>query len=158
MLTLQKVNDKNLWRLMALQVKKEQEDFVATNTESVLEAYVTVTAGGVALPFGVYDGETPVGFLMIGYGTNDPDDPSVAKDNYCLWRLMIDADKQGRGYGRAALLLALDYIASKPCGEAVSCWLSYEPTNESARRLYRSVGFTETGERCGDEVVAVRHL
>ena len=37
-------------------------------------------------------------------------------------------------------------------------WLSYEPENEVARKLYASCGFVENGEMDGDEIVAVIKL
>lgn len=160
MITLRKVDSKNVWKLLRLRVREDQDDFVATNTQSIIEAYTTITAGGVALPFGVYDGETPVGFLMIGYGVDGTyeDAPKIAYNNYSIWRLMIDKDQQGKGYGREALRLALDYIRTFPCGEAEYCYLSYEPENERAKKLYESFGFTENGEYDGDEIVAVLKL
>lgn len=90
--------------------------------------------------------DTPVGFLMIGFGVNDDweDAPAVAADNYNLWRLMIDESHQKKGYGREAIRLALEFIKTFPCGKAEYCWLSYEPENEVARRLYASFGFMET--------------
>jgi diamine N-acetyltransferase len=158
-LTLKKVDAKNIWALTDLQVHSGQREFVASNTVSILEAYTTITAGGHALPFGVYDGETPVGFLMIGYDCADWEAaPAIAAHNYCLWRLMIDGRYQGRGYGRRAAELALDLIRSFPCGPAESCWLSYEPENAPAQALYRSLGFVENGEMDGSEVVAVLPL
>ena len=57
--------------------------------------------------------ETPVGFLMIGYGEIPGEDgPSIAAGNYSLWRLMIDRRYQGKG-GREAVRLALEYIRSR---------------------------------------------
>jgi len=82
----------------------------------------------------------------------------VAADNYNLWRLMIDEKYQNRGYGRAAVKLALDFINTLPCGKAEYCWLSYKPENEVARRLYQSFGFEETGEKDCDELIAVLKL
>ena len=105
MISLNKVNASNVWKLLELQVLPEQEDFVATNTESIVEAYTTLAAGGTALPFGVYADGQPVGFVMFGYGPipGDEDEPPVAAGNYCMWRFMIDRNFQGRGYGKAAL-------------------------------------------------------
>lgn len=158
-LALKRVDAKNIWELTALQVRGEQREFVASNTVSILEAYTTLTAGGHALPFGVYDGETPVGFLMIGYDCADWEDaPAVAAGNYCLWRLMVDQRYQSQGYGRRAVALALDHIRALPCGPAEFCWLSYEPENTAAQALYRSMGFRETGELDGEEVIAVLSL
>lgn len=159
MIHLKKVDARNIWALTALQVQPEQTDFVATNTESILEAYVTVTSGGVALPFGIYDGEIPVGFLMIGYGCSDWEDaPAIADGNYSIWRLMIDRNHQGKGYGRQALTEALKYIRTFPAGTAKYVYLSYEPENHAARKLYHSFGFRENGEMDGSERVAVMEL
>ena len=159
MVTLEKVNSKNVWKLLKLRVAPAQEDFVASNTQSIVEAYTTIAAGGVALPFGVYADGEPVGFLMLGYGTlPDEENPVAAEGNYTVWRLMIDASQQGRGYGREALRLALDYIRTFPCGPARLCWLSYEPENAGAAALYHSFGFVENGEYDDDEVVAVLTL
>lgn len=159
MVSLKPVDSKNVWKLLRLKVSPEQDDFVATNTQSIVEAYTTVTAGGVALPFGIYDGDTPVGFLMLGYGDlPDEENPEISKDNYCIWRFMIDEKCQHRGYGKAAMQLALDYVRTFPCGEAKYCWLSYEPENSRAAALYHSFGFKENGEFDGDEVIAVRPI
>ena len=88
---------------------------------------------------------------MFGYGTiGDEDEPSVAENNYCLWRFMIDREYQHRGLGKKALAAALDYIRTFPCGSAEYCWLSYEPENKAAKALYNSFGFVENGETDGE--------
>lgn len=160
MLHLEKVTAKNVWPLLKLQVSEAQQGFVATNTESIIEAYTTITANGYVFPFGIYDEETPVGFLMIGYDVDDSYDnaPRIAYENYSIWRLMIDQNHQRKGYGRQALQLALDFVRTFPCGQAECCWLSYEPENAAACRLYHAMGFAENGERDGDEIVAVLKL
>ena len=61
-------------------------------------------------------------------------------------------------YGKEAVRLALEFIKTFPCGKAETVWLSYEPENETARRLYASYGFEETGEMDGEEVIAVLRL
>ena len=160
MLRLERVNGKNVWELLKLNVSDEQKSFVAANDTSIIEAYTAITGNGYAFPFGIYDGEIPVGFLMIGFDIDDywEDAPEIAKGNYNLWRLMIDKRYQGKGYGKEAVKLALDYIRTKPCGEAEFCWLSYEPENKVAADLYRSFGFEETGEMDGEELIAVLKL
>ena len=160
MLRIEKVNGKNVWDIVKLQVKPEQMGFVAKNETSLIEAYTTITGGGFAFPFGIYDGDVPVGFLMIGYDTDDywEDAPEIAYNNYNLWRLMIDQRYQHNGYGRGAAKLALDFIRTRPCGEAEYCWLSYEPDNMAAKKLYHSFGFTETGDMDGGELIAVLKL
>ena len=155
MVSIQKIDQHNVWRILKLEVDETQKEFVATNTESIVEAYTTIVAGGIALPFGIYEDGTPIGFLMIGYGgIPEENNPAIARDNYCIWRFMIDKNYQGRGYAKKALRLALDYIKTFPCGKARCCYLSYEPENTVAARLYHSFDFTENGEYDGSEIVA----
>lgn len=160
MLRLEKINGKNVWDILKLKVAENQRHFVSSNDRSIIEAYTTITGNGYAFPFGIYDDDVPVGFLMIGFGTDDywDDAPPVATDNYNLWRLMIDEQYQNKGYGREAVKLALEFIKSLPCGEAEYCWLSYEPENDIARNLYHSFGFVETGEMDCNEMIAVLKL
>ena len=75
--------------------------------------------------------------MMIGYDSADywEDTPDIARENYSLWRLMIDENYQKKGFGREAVALGLDFIKSFPCGRSEYCWLSYEPENEVARQL-----------------------
>lgn len=167
-ITLEKITYKNYVKVIwGLKVKASQKDFVASNPNSLAEAYVAITNGGVALPFAICRNGKPVGFLMIGYGASEDDfegeDPAfiaMAKESYSLWRFMIDKRYQGRGFGRKAMQLALDYIRTFPCGQAKTCWLSYEPENEVAKRLYASFGFIEHPEfyKEGEEMPAILEL
>ena len=162
---LVKVDTDNLDDLIKLTVSDEQKQFVASNIYSIAEAYATVAEGGFAQPFGIYAGDKPVGFLMIGYikrGDEDDDEddeeetPDYVYDNYLFWRFMIDKEEQRKGYSREAMKLALDYIRTFPAGKAEYCWLSYEPENKVARKLYSSFGFVEEPElpRGWDEIPA----
>ena len=42
MIALRRVDARNSWELVALEVREEQKSFVATNTESILEAYLNI--------------------------------------------------------------------------------------------------------------------
>lgn len=169
-ITLEKITYKNyidtIWRLS---VFRSQKNFVASNNNSLAEAYVAITNGNVALPFAICRNNKPIGFLMIGYGANDDDFKDedqeffkIAKNSYCIWRFMIDKRYQKRGYGRKAMQLALDYIRTFPCGKAELCWLSYEPENEVAKKLYSSFGFIEQPQfykgKEGEEMPAILKL
>ena len=160
MLRLEEITGKNVWELLELRVAEEQSGFVASNTISVIEAYIAQTRGGRAFPFGLYDGGRAVGFVMMGYGVDADweDPPAIARENYSLWRLMIDRRYQRRGDGGAAVGLALEFIRTMPCGRADCCWLSYVPENAAARQLYRSFGFRENGEMDGGEIISVLRL
>ena len=160
---LEKVNTKNFDDLIDLSPFESQYNFVAGNTYSLAEAYANTAEGRYAQPFGIYAGETPVGFLMIGYDISEDDDLErfpLSAGSYLIWRFMIDKNHQNRGYGKQAMKLALDFIRTRPCGKAEYCWLSYEPENEIARKLYRSFGFAEEPEmpEGWDEIPAVLKL
>lgn len=159
MLELRKIDRNNVWQVARLKVKRVQADYVASNIESILEAFATREEGGVAMPFALCDGAAFVGFAMIGYGDlPGEENPEISRGNYCLWRLMIDERWQGRGYGRLAMEKIIEYVRSKPLGEAEYCWLSYDPDNQKARKLYNSFGFMETGEMDGEEAIAALKL
>ena len=170
-ITLEKITYKNYIKVIwGLKVTPKQKHFVASNWNSLAEAYVAITNGGVALPFAICKNNKPIGFLMIGYGLAEDDDlekedpgfVEMARKSYCLWRFMIDKRYQRKGYGRKAMELALDFIKTLPCGKADYCWLSYEPENEVAKKLYASFGFIEQpqwykgGE--GEEIPAILKL
>ena len=160
MVRLVEVNAKNIWDILKLQVSEAQKSFVAPNDLSIIEAYISITGNGHAFPFGIFDEEIPVGFLMVGFDVDDSyeNPPQIAYGNYSIWRLMIDEKFQNKGYGRTAMELALDFIRTFPCGKAEYCYLSYEPENEIAKKLYAQYGFIENGEMDDEEVVAVLKL
>ena len=150
MIRFDEITNKNIWKVCALEPYEEQKDFVADNIQSLAEAYSTRNEGNNALP---------LGFVMIGKGTvgNEEESPLI-KENYCLWRLMIDRKYQGRGMGKQTIDAAIDLIRTFPFGEARKVWLSYEPENTRARAIYLKYGFSENGEMCGNEIVAVYDL
>lgn len=157
------VDTENFDALIGLSVSEDQRGELAENVYSLAEAYAELSEGRFVRTFGIYDGSEPVGFLMIGFDHQSccvAEVPDFIRDNYLIWRLMIDRRYQNRGYGRAAVRLALAYIRTFPCGEAEYCWLSYKPDNEVARRLYRSFGFEERPDYCyeGGEMPAVLRL
>ena len=157
MLKLKKINRKNVGEILKLEVFDNQKSFVAPNNISIIEAYLAIVENGHVFTFGIYNDDAPVGFLMIGFDMNSDDEgaPRIAKGNYNIWRFMIDKKFQGKGFGKKAMNLALDFVNTFPCGTAKYCWLSYESDNEVARQLYKSVGFVETDEKDGEEIVAI---
>jgi diamine N-acetyltransferase len=97
---------------------------------------------------------------MIGFDVDDSfeNPPQVAYGNYSIWRFMIDEKYQGKGYGKKAMQLALDFIRTFLCGSAKYCYLSYEPENKVAKKLYGEFGFPENGEMDDEEIVAILEL
>lgn len=96
-----------------------------------------------ARPYALYEGEEPVGFIMFDWR---PEKKWVE-----IWRLMIDHRFQGKGYGRAAVQKALEFLRESGLFEKVQ--INYVEENQGAKHLYRSMGFQETGAMEGNEVV-----
>ncbi len=132
MIGLKPVTRENFEEVLALHVKKDQEKYVISNAESLSRAYVY---SETAYPFAVYDDDTIVGFIMMGY--------YEAKEYYTLWEFMIDCKYQNKGYGRQALKLGLDFVRDK--FGPVDIYTGVTPGNTIAKKLYESVGFVSTG-------------
>ncbi len=132
MLHLKPVTKENLDAVLVLQVNERQQRFVSSVAESLSQAYVYTET---AFPFAVYDDQTVVGFIMMGYYEE--------KEYYTLWKLLIDRRYQGRGYGRAALEQGIAFLKER--FQAREVYTGVIPDNEAAKSLYRSIGFEETG-------------
>lgn len=159
MITLKEITNRNVIQVCKLQVETFQTEFVAPNLYSLAEAYATRNEGNHALPLAAYDGDTLVGFVMIGKGTvGDENEPPLVRENYSLWRLMVDRNYQRRGYGVQILNAVLALVKTFPYGKADYLWTSYDPDNERAREIYLRFGFAETGETLDGETVAVYRL
>jgi diamine N-acetyltransferase len=139
-LILREINRSNWRDVVDLEVREDQRRFVAP-----VGRYLCLCVyEDVWRPLGGYDGDVPVGFLMWA---RDPADGS-----HWIGGVLVDAAKQGRGYGRALLVAAVEFLRGLPgCTQLA---LSYQPENVVARTLYASLGFVETGHLEGDEVVA----
>lgn len=159
MIHIEPVTEKNVWNICNLHVAESQKNFVADNKDSIVEAYVTVIDGGTALPFGIFEDALPIGFIMFGYSFVEENEiRGVHGNTYSIWRFMIDERYQGKGYGKKAMQLAIDYIRTFPKGPSEYIYLSYEPGNIGAAALYHSFSFVETGDLDGDEVIAIRKV
>ena len=99
---LREVTRDNVRALCRLDVAPSQTGFVAPNAVSLAEASFEPKAWHR----GIYADGRPVGFAMLSI---DPEKPE-----YYLWRFMVAAGFQGRGYGRAAVGLIADHVRSLP--------------------------------------------
>jgi diamine N-acetyltransferase len=92
--------------LEALRVSPAQLQFINTVADAFLEA--EEEPDGRAIQFGLYDGETLVGFVML---SDEVGNPSYVA--YFLWKLLIDERFQRHGYGTAAIVLVAEYFRSR---------------------------------------------
>ena len=144
MVELKAITEDNFIDAFNLKLASGQEAFVSHPIRSLAQAYVYRNQ---CQPFGIYDDEIMVGYVMVIYDYDIPE--------YDIWHMMIDEQMQGRGYGNKALERVIDYIKSKPFGNSGRIALTCNKNNPIARRLYESKGFSATGVEDEDEIELV---
>jgi diamine N-acetyltransferase len=145
--SLRPIDESNYRESIELMVAPDQQGFVASNVQSLADAYVYRDG---AEPYAVYADDEMVGFALLYPLTED----AVVR-GIILVRLMIDARFQGRGYGRDALDAIVENVRARDLGRLR---LSVLPENEQALEFYRRNGFAETGEMEGPEIVMERSI
>lgn len=141
MIELRKITEENFMDAFNLKLAPGQERFVSHPIRSLAQAYVYREQ---CQPFGIYEGDTMVGYVMVIYDFEIPE--------YDIWHMMIDGSAQRRGYGGLALDQVLDYIKAKPFGNSDRVTLTCNRDNIQALNLYKSKGFKETGAADEDEI------
>jgi diamine N-acetyltransferase len=143
--TLREITADTLSAVLALEVAPEQRRFVAANARSIAQAHFEPAAWFRA----VYAGEEPVGFAMLydPTRTSTPETPGVC----WLWRLMIDASHQRKGYGAIVVRQLIARARALPGVTAFR--VSYVPGDGDPGAFYRRHGFRDTGEIDDGEVV-----
>ncbi len=147
MITLRPLDDANRDAVLALRVSPEQLAFVSSVEDSLREA--EEEPGGHAIQWALYDGEIPVGFVMI---SDEVEGPGYIAQY--LWKLLVDARCQRRGYGTAALDLVAEYFRGRPGVEVM--WTSAGQGEGSPIPFYERYGFEPTGDIVFDDEVLLR--
>ncbi|CAM4111870.1 GNAT family N-acetyltransferase [Pseudoalteromonas byunsanensis] len=139
-ISLREISKDNYEAVCDLDVKKEQEEWVACNMWSLVESkfndgYITRA---------IYVDDEPMGFFMW---------VKESLHKVSIWRFMVDKNQQQKGIGRIALTLALDEI--KACPSVKEIEICYKPENPVAKDFYAGFGFVETGmDDEGDDMLA----
>ena len=130
--SLRRITAKSVWIICNLSVSDSQKRFVAPNAVSIAQAHFCRNAWFRA----IYAGETPVGFAMLY--------ENPKRGTYSLWRFMIDARYQGRGYGSKALDLVIKRVRKRPKAKALT--LSVVRAEGGPEVFYKMLGFDFTGK------------
>lgn len=143
MLHLRPITKDNWYKAISLRVREDQVQFVASNAVSLAQLNFLENFHAK----GIYHDEEMVGFTLFGIDEDEHE--------YWIYRMMIDQKHQGKGYGKQAVQLVIDDIRCLKEERHATITLSYEPTNEHAKRVYEKMGFQEIdGLIIGDEQVA----
>ena len=132
MIKLKQITKDNFEDVLKLKVKKNQENFVSTTVYSLAQAYVYQEN---AYPFAIYADDTLVGFIMFGF--------YELRNQYTLWKFLIDEKYQNKGYGKIALLLGIEYMKKQHGIKEMYTGVAID--NNVAEHLYQSIGFQTTG-------------
>lgn len=151
MLERREITRDTLGPLLRLKLRPDQEHLVAPNAVTVAQCAYEQPGGYV---WGLWDGEDAVGLLAMIHPheyrhLEEGDDP----DGAFIWRLMIAADLQGKGYGAAAIA---------ECRAQAREWglprvaTSVVQSDDSNIGFYERLGFRRTGAIVDDEIVLSR--
>ena len=143
---LRPLTEENRVELEALRLAPGQERFLNSVSDALAEA--DDEPGGRAIQFGLYDGDTAVGFVMI---SDEVDGPGYIA--HYLWKLFIDARYQRSGYGTAALDLVAAYFRDRG---VETMWTSAGQGEGGPIPFYERYGFMRTGEIVFDGEVLLR--
>jgi diamine N-acetyltransferase len=126
-----------------IDVRPDQQNFVAPVVDSLAQAYVHY---GTAWPRLILDGDRVVGFVMGNFEPESEIDAFRAG----IWRLNIAAGEQGRGYGRFAVEAVAAEARRRGQKRITVLW---EQGDGGPEGFYLRLGFTPTGEVIGGEIV-----
>ena len=148
--SLREITDDNRDDVLALRVTPIQARFVSSVAESLEEA--NGTPEGKPWYRAIYADGIAVGFVMLSWNVT-PEPPRIIGP-WFLWRLLIDVEHQGRGYGREAVRLVADIARENGASELLA---SHGVGEGGPKRFYRRVGFRPTGELAekGEVIVAL---
>ena len=136
---LRELTPDNRQAVLALRTTPAQERFVSTVADSLREAerhpdehpwLRAVCAGG-----------QPVGFVMVAW--DFVPEPPHADGPYFLWKLLIDREHQGKGYGTQAVEQVVDLVRADGGTELLT---SYVPGEGNPFPFYAKLGFVPRGD------------
>ena len=134
--SLREITSQNIKAVLELRVSEKQKKvYPRSNGYSIAEGYFPADDDSVWMR-AIYAGDVPVGFIM----TSEASD----RGEYLLWRLMVDAKHQGKGYGFRAVELLIKRIKTSP--NAKKLVTSHLKGEGDAGPFYQKLGFEYTGE------------
>ena len=142
------VDAANLDAVLKLQVAAGQRRLVSNVERSLAQVAYEPAGRAVAM----FSGDAAVGMMLLYDARLDKDKPA---DRLYVWRIFVDAQHQGRGHGRQAMLWVVEEarrMGMKNVG------LSHVALDGHAGPFYEKLGFRYTGEVDDGELKMVLDL
>ena len=139
MILLKEITRDNFDEVINLSVSDQQKNYIASNMYSLAQA----KAQPECVPLAIYNDSNLVGFLMYCMDFDDKE--------YWIYRVMIDKKHQKMGYGRKAMECLLETLMKDTAHDKV--YISFEPENLVAKKLYDELGFVADGRIVEGEIV-----
>jgi len=142
------VDAANLEAVLKLQVAAGQRRLVSNVERSLAQVAYEPAGRAVAM----FSGDAAVGMMLLYDARLDKDKPA---DQLYVWRIFVDAQHQGRGHGRQAMLWVVEEarrMGMKNVG------LSHVALDGHAGPFYEKLGFRYTGEVDDGELKMVLDL
>lgn len=136
MIELKEVTEEDFYEVIQLKVSDDQEKsrFVAPNVRSLAECWLYRKNEDV-FPYAVYNGDEVVGFLLL--------DLDAEESEYMIWRMMVDAKHQGKGYGRQIVEAVMEMARNDEDYDVLIA--DYVDGNMQMKHVLESLGFERTG-------------
>ena len=131
---LREISKSNWQEIAALKLDPSQKDYVFENSYSITESFFCENS----VAKGIFLNDKAIGFIMYE-SLADEDKP----DEVEFLRYMIDAEYQGKGFGKQAFAIALDDIKQNKKPKKIHICFAKE--NTAANRLYSKFGFVDNG-------------
>lgn len=138
--TLREICKDNWEECCKLRLATHQGGLVAPNLFSIMDSGTEAEF----VQMGIYADAHMVGYVMYGL---DPDD-----GEYWLYRILIDQNHQGMGYGKAAVEEAIQQMKERHNCHVI--YAGYMPQNNVAGALLMGLGFRRTGQMLQGEYIA----
>lgn len=141
-ISLRDITKDNWVDMIELSITKEQEDYVALNSESIAASkfypdYVNR---------GIYIGDKAVGYIQYF-----PNHYEGKPNEIYIDQLMIDVAEQGKGYGRKAVALVIEEIKRLNGFNRIS--ICYVEGHDVMRGFFEGFGFRVVAQDKYDETI-----
>lgn len=141
-----KININDCKKIIEMKLYESQEDYVMPFVDSLAQSYSDLFEEEITITYALCNGKEPIGLIELEYIKGDGFPDLKEEMVYELFRILVDKKYQKQGYGTKAVQLFLDYVQTKPLGDASTVVVSVVEGNNEALKLYKKFGFMIIGK------------